>query len=149
MKQKLGGYLVDILTPGEHSAHLRDAFDRHLRDMFQGQDYPSYTTAGNGTGTVVFAGPATGYVWALKKLSVQTSAATPVSVYLGESVNVPPEDTGQTSANGTSNEAVFKWTGNTSVLRDQRGVTVYASGGNILVAKLTVKQVPAERIGQL
>lgn len=148
MKQKLGTYVLDLLTGDELRGHLKDTLASNLLQMYRGISYPSFTGLG-GAATVAIPGPASGYAWSLRSLSVQCSAATPVSAYLGENATVAPIATGATSVNGGNNELVIMWATKTVILADERPITVVAGTGNILTWRLAVQQVPGEMTGKL
>lgn len=149
MRQRIGSYVLDLLTPDEHKSHLKDVFSAHLRELFRGVDYPMVAGNGSGTGVQSIEGPTSGYAWEFRSLALQLSAASPVSVYLGESTASPPIAVASSVANGAANEVVITWPSKAVVLKDSRSITVSAGAGNILNYRLIVKQVPAEMIGKL
>src|SRR5215471_1904723 len=108
MKQKIGGYVVDMVSGDELGQHLHDSFTQHLIELYRGISYPAFTGLGAGTGNVSIPGPASGYAWSIRTISLQASAATPVSVYAGENTNNSPVGVGATQANGTANECVIQ-----------------------------------------
>lgn len=150
MKQQLsaGGYL-DLLTKDEITESMGHNFDAAIRDLLRGVDYLMFTGVGNGTGlfTIPYS-PEQGYCWSIKLLSVQLSASSNVSAYLGSTNTVAPIGNGNGFTN-TNNEAIMTWSANQVVLKDSRQITLFASLANITNYLLAVKQVPTEMQGKL
>lgn len=140
---------IDVLTRLDLESVMNSKMDSFIRDWFRGETFVEVN--GNApspfTGTSFpIAGPDSGYSWSLKTLSVVISAAATVTVYFGDNVNTAPIATQTLTAAGA---AVFTWTSNVAVIKDQRFLTVNLSAGTPSAYKLTAKQVPTEMEGKL
>lgn len=150
MKHTIGSYVLDLLTPGEHKQNLDDVFNRFLVDRYRGVDYLAFAGLGDGKSTLQVPGPRSGYVWALQLVSVQCSAAiTSLSVYFGENTtSAPVAYTGPVAGDAT-NQALYTWSRNAAILKDERSITLSVNAGIINSYRLHVKEVPNEMIGKL
>jgi hypothetical protein len=72
-----------------------------------------------------------------------------LSIYPADSTGVAPIGIVASIANGTANEAVYRWGSNQAVIKDQRNITFFASGSVILAWRLLVEQAPTEMQGKL
>jgi hypothetical protein len=151
MKQNLrAGGAIDLLTKEELSDAMGHQFDAAIRDFYRGVDYLSFTGNGNNTSTFTLPdSPSAGYVWSVKLVSAQLSAAGQLSVYLSENNQTAPVHSVPSTANGTLFEAVARWSSEQLVIKDGRVITIYSAAGNILNWSLRVRQVPAEYQGKL
>ena len=148
MKQSLGPIGdVDMLTSQELHDSLGHHFSAFVREAARGVDYLGFFASPN-AGTVQVPGPDSGYVWSLKLVSAQLSAAGALSVYPGENNAVAPYGASLSTVNGANNEVVMTFTSNVVVIKDQRSLFL-ASGVNILSYRILVKQVPAEMQAKL
>jgi hypothetical protein len=150
MKQDLGPLgSADFLTQQELHDSLGHHFSAQVREWYRGVDYLGFYGAGPAT-LVTVPGPDSGYVWSIKLASAQLSAAGALSVYPGDATNVAPFGTATAIAQGTQFEAMFTWTSNVVVLKDQRNLTLWAGGTTTINSwRVLVKQVPAEMQAKL
>lgn len=150
MKQTLGPLgEIDFLTDKELRETVGHQLSHTIREWFRGLDYMGFAGPGNGTAQVTIPGPDSGYTWSLKLASVVLSTSGVMSVYPDDHVGVAPIGSVASLANGTANEAVFRWGSNQAIVKDQRNITFFASGSIIVAWRLLVEQAPTEMQGKL
>jgi hypothetical protein len=150
MKQDLGPLgQVDLLTDPELKQSLGHGISHAIREWYRGLDYMGFAGPGNGTNTLTIPGPDSGYTWSVKLASVSLSTSGVLSVYAADNPGGAPLGIVASIANGTANEAVFRWGSNQCVIKDQRNITLFSSGSVILAYRLLVEQAPTEMQGKL
>jgi hypothetical protein len=137
---------IDVLTRAELDATLTHRFDSFIRDWYRGEDYVEYNGNGNGATILSLPGPDSGYAWALKTVALVVNSGCTVDVYLGDNTATAP--IGEQITTGPM-AAIFTWSSNQVVFKDQRNLTVVVSTGGINAWKIVAKQVPGEMIGKL
>jgi hypothetical protein len=149
-QQVMPNGFLEIPSKQELSEAVGHHFSDFIRDFYRGVDYIEIqgNASGSSTFTTVSIGDS-GYAWSVRLISVQCSAAAQISVYPGENTNVAPIATEATTLNGSNNEAVFWFSNESAVYKDQRVFTILASAGNILTYRIKAKQVPVEMQGKL
>lgn len=150
MKQTLGPLgEIDFLTDPELRQSLGHAISHEIREWYRGLDYMGFAGPGNGTSTVTIPGPDSGYTWSVKLASAVLSTSGVLSVYPDDHIGVAPIGVIASVANGSANEAVFRWGSNQAVIKDQRNITFFANASVILAWRLLVEQAPTEMQGKL
>lgn len=150
---------IDLLTRLELEQTLDSRFDAFTRDFYRGKFFTEENGNAQGTATVTIPGPDSGYAWSIKTISINVlgTAQALVVVWLGDNTLTAPIGVQTTAgfafSTANTNNAIFTFTSNVIIVKDQRPITVAAflagSAAQIGQWKVIAQQVPTEMEGKL